>query len=240
MRPAAHRRRHGHDCRPRGRRPRLRGARLLQDRRIPARLDPRRHPGDPGTGHGQRLHRHRHRGRRRLHHGQPRAVRGGGLPHHHRRRAQRQPSRRRSSPTSAAGGGYVGVHSAADTEYDWPFYGGLVGAYFASHPPIQQATVRVEDRAHAATAHLGPTWARTDEWYNYRTNPRADRARPGHRSTRLVLRRRRWAPTTRRLVQDVPGRPVLVHRRRPHRGSPTPNPAFRRAPARRHPLRGGS
>ncbi|MFI9642471.1 ThuA domain-containing protein [Micromonospora sp. NPDC051925] len=72
-----------------------------------------------------------------------------------------------------AGGGYVGVHSAADTEYDWPFYGNLVGAWFASHPAIQQATVRVEDRAHAATAHLGQTWQRTDEWYNYRTNARS-------------------------------------------------------------------
>jgi len=72
-----------------------------------------------------------------------------------------------------AGGGYVGVHSAADTEYDWPFYGELVGAYFASHPAIQQATVRVENRAHAATAGLSPTWVRTDEWYNFRTNSRS-------------------------------------------------------------------
>ena len=36
-----------------------------------------------------------------------------------------------------AGGGYLGVHAAADTEYDWAWYGGLVGAYFASHPAIQ-------------------------------------------------------------------------------------------------------
>ncbi|GAA3684702.1 type 1 glutamine amidotransferase [Lentzea atacamensis] len=71
------------------------------------------------------------------------------------------------------GGGYVGIHSAADTEYDWPFYGELVGAYFASHPAIQQATIRTENRAHAATAHLSPAWVRTDEWYNYRTNPRS-------------------------------------------------------------------
>ncbi|GDY46453.1 hypothetical protein SANT12839_073350 [Streptomyces antimycoticus] len=71
-----------------------------------------------------------------------------------------------------AGGGYVGVHAAADTEYDWAFYGGLAGAYFQSHPAIQPATVDVEDRAHPATAHLGATWDRTDEWYNYRTNPR--------------------------------------------------------------------
>ncbi|MEV4569807.1 ThuA domain-containing protein [Nonomuraea sp. NPDC049419] len=70
------------------------------------------------------------------------------------------------------GGGYVGVHAAADTEYNWPYYGQLMGAWFSSHPAIQQATVRNEDRAHAATAHLGPAWTRTDEWYNYRTNPR--------------------------------------------------------------------
>jgi type 1 glutamine amidotransferase len=71
------------------------------------------------------------------------------------------------------GGGYVGIHSAADTEYDWPFYGQLVGAYFASHPAIQQATVRVENRAHQATQHLGSSWVRTDEWYNFRTNVRS-------------------------------------------------------------------
>ncbi|WP_433529417.1 ThuA domain-containing protein [Micromonospora sp. CA-263727] len=75
-----------------------------------------------------------------------------------------------------AGGGFVGVHAAADTEYDWPFYGNLVGAYFQSHPAIQQANVRVENRAHAATAHLPQTWTRTDEWYDYRAN-----ARPGAR-----------------------------------------------------------
>ncbi|MEV4756478.1 ThuA domain-containing protein [Micromonospora sp. NPDC049559] len=71
------------------------------------------------------------------------------------------------------GGGYVGVHAAADTEYDWPFYGELVGAWFSSHPAIQQANIKVEDRGHAATAHLPQTWTRTDEWYNYRTNPRS-------------------------------------------------------------------
>ncbi|GAA1273339.1 hypothetical protein Psi02_05000 [Planotetraspora silvatica] len=74
----------------------------------------------------------------------------------------------------ASGGGYVGVHAAADTEYDWPWYGGLVGAWFNSHPATQQAVVRVEDRANVSTSHLPPTWTRTDEWYNYRTNPRAN------------------------------------------------------------------
>jgi type 1 glutamine amidotransferase len=71
-----------------------------------------------------------------------------------------------------AGGGYLGVHAAADTEYDWAWYGGLVGAYFASHPAIQTATVRVADASHPATAGLPAAWSRSDEWYNYRTNPR--------------------------------------------------------------------
>ena len=71
-----------------------------------------------------------------------------------------------------SGGGFVGIHSAADTEYDWPFYGGLVGAYFESHPRIQPATLIVEDATDASTAHLPASWRRTDEWYNFQTNPR--------------------------------------------------------------------
>jgi type 1 glutamine amidotransferase len=71
------------------------------------------------------------------------------------------------------GGGYVGVHAAADTEYDWAWYGGCVGAYFASHPAQQTASVVVEDRTNDSTAHLPTTWSRFDEWYNYRTNPRS-------------------------------------------------------------------
>jgi type 1 glutamine amidotransferase len=70
------------------------------------------------------------------------------------------------------GGGWVGVHSASDTEYEWPFYGELVGAYFAGHPAIQPAVIHVEDRAHPAGAGLPETWARTDEWYDFRANPR--------------------------------------------------------------------
>jgi type 1 glutamine amidotransferase len=71
-----------------------------------------------------------------------------------------------------AGGGYAGIHSASDTEHDWPFYGQLVGAFFVSHPAIQQATQRVENRAFPGTSGLGQTWTRTDEWYNFQTNPR--------------------------------------------------------------------
>lgn len=71
----------------------------------------------------------------------------------------------------AAGGGWVGVHSAADTERDWPWYGRLVGAWFAGHPPVQPGTVTVADADHPATAHLPARWARTDEWYDYTAVP---------------------------------------------------------------------
>jgi type 1 glutamine amidotransferase/regulation of enolase protein 1 (concanavalin A-like superfamily) len=70
------------------------------------------------------------------------------------------------------GGGYVGVHAAADTEYGWSWYGGLVGAYFQSHPANQTARVRVTDRAHPSTRDLPAEWTRFDEWYNYAASPR--------------------------------------------------------------------
>lgn len=74
-----------------------------------------------------------------------------------------------------AGGGYAGIHAASDTEYSWPWYGNLVGAYFNNHPPgTPNATVKVEDPAHASTAGIEPRWQRTDEWYNFRTNPAAN------------------------------------------------------------------
>src|SRR5260370_19913235 len=50
-----------------------------------------------------------------------------------------------------AGNGFVGVHSAADTEYDWPWYGGLMGAYVASHPDIRPAVVHAENANHPST-----------------------------------------------------------------------------------------
>ena len=70
-----------------------------------------------------------------------------------------------------AGGGFLGIHAAADTEYDWPWYGKLVGAYFSNHPAIQVAKVEVIDRTHPATSMLPELWEREDEWYNYRAHP---------------------------------------------------------------------
>ncbi|WP_286863301.1 MULTISPECIES: ThuA domain-containing protein [Sphingobacterium] len=67
-----------------------------------------------------------------------------------------------------SGKGFVGIHAATDTEYDWPWYNGLVGAYFTSHPAVQQAKIDVLDRKHAATKHLDPVWQHKDEWYNFK------------------------------------------------------------------------
>ena len=70
------------------------------------------------------------------------------------------------------GGGYMGIHAAADTEYEWTWYGNLVGAYFAGHPAVQSGTIKVSDRVHPSTSPLPHRWERVDEWYNYDRNPR--------------------------------------------------------------------
>lgn len=67
-----------------------------------------------------------------------------------------------------AGGNWVGIHAAADTEYGWPWYNELAGAWFLSHPSHQDATVIVEEANHQSVAHLNETWNRFDEWYNYK------------------------------------------------------------------------
>ena len=69
------------------------------------------------------------------------------------------------------GGGFVGIHAAADTEYDWPWYNKLVGAYFKSHPNnpnVRKAVVNVIDKNHPSTKDVPDNWERSDEWYNYR------------------------------------------------------------------------
>ena len=71
-----------------------------------------------------------------------------------------------------AGNGFVGIHSATDTEYDWPWYGKLVGAYFVSHPEQQMATLNIVNKKTISTKHLPEVWKRKDEWYNFKNiNP---------------------------------------------------------------------
>ncbi|MFB8777752.1 ThuA domain-containing protein [Streptomyces broussonetiae] len=71
-----------------------------------------------------------------------------------------------------SGGGFVGVHAAACTEYEWPYYGDLLGARFDRHPALQPGRVLVEDGDHPATRHLSAVWEFTDEWYDFRESPR--------------------------------------------------------------------
>ena len=68
--------------------------------------------------------------------------------------------------------GWVGIHAASDSLYDWPWYGGLVGAYFRAHPSQQQAKIVVVDKTHQSTAHLPDVWERKDEWYAFRDLPK--------------------------------------------------------------------
>ena len=67
-----------------------------------------------------------------------------------------------------AGGGFVGIHSATDTEYDWIWYAKLVGGNFESHPKQQNAKLIVVDKNHPSTKHLPDVWERFDEWYNFK------------------------------------------------------------------------
>ncbi|MEO8764399.1 MAG: ThuA domain-containing protein [Ginsengibacter sp.] len=68
-----------------------------------------------------------------------------------------------------AGGGFVGIHSATDTEYDWGWYGRLVGGYFNGHPRPQQARFIIKDKDFLATKFFTDTvWQRTDELYNFK------------------------------------------------------------------------
>jgi type 1 glutamine amidotransferase len=66
-----------------------------------------------------------------------------------------------------AGNGFVGVHSATDTEHSWPWYGKLIGGYFNDHPDVQKATVHVVDHTSSATAGLPDSFEHVDEWYNF-------------------------------------------------------------------------
>ena len=66
------------------------------------------------------------------------------------------------------GKGFVGIHSATDTEYNWEWYGKLVGAYFLDHPKIQEAKIQTINKEHISTRHLEDIWEIEDEWYNFK------------------------------------------------------------------------
>lgn len=72
------------------------------------------------------------------------------------------------------GKGMVGIHAAADFEYEWPFYGKMLGGWFKSHPPSQEATVVFENFDHPAMIPFKgmKSYTTYDEWYSFKSNPR--------------------------------------------------------------------
>jgi cytochrome c len=71
-----------------------------------------------------------------------------------------------------AGGGYVGIHAATDTEYDWPWYNQLAGAWFLDHPStpsnVQKGKFIVAMKNHWATKGMPDEFERTDEFYAFK------------------------------------------------------------------------
>jgi cytochrome c len=70
-----------------------------------------------------------------------------------------------------AGGGYVGIHAATDTEYDWPWYNRLAGAYFLDHPiaprNVQNGKFYVVKR-NELTEGMPDVFERKDEFYSFK------------------------------------------------------------------------
>jgi len=69
------------------------------------------------------------------------------------------------------GGGFVGIHAATDTEYGWPYYNKLVGAWFVGHPGpknVRTGTLHVTDPKAIPTQDMPGEFVRTDEWYNFK------------------------------------------------------------------------
>ncbi|MGG7665189.1 ThuA domain-containing protein [Dyadobacter sp. BHUBP1] len=69
------------------------------------------------------------------------------------------------------GGGYAGIHAAADCEYDWNWYGTMLGTRFRNHTflpyPIPKAEIVTEPGSHPAIDGLPARWSKKDEWYNF-------------------------------------------------------------------------
>ncbi len=67
-----------------------------------------------------------------------------------------------------SGKGFIGIHSATDTFYQWPEYGKIIGGYFDHHPWHQDVVIKVEDSAHPSVKHLAPSFKIKDEIYQFK------------------------------------------------------------------------
>jgi len=72
------------------------------------------------------------------------------------------------------GGGFLGIHSAIETEPDWGFLTDIIGTRASGSSPVTDATIKVADRVHIASENLPEYWQRTDQWYNFTSNVRGN------------------------------------------------------------------
>ena len=214
------------------------GARVLEDGRLPARLDPAGIAAIQQLGTAERLRRRRDRGRRAVHRRQPRPVRRRRVPVDDRRRPQRHPA-----------GGVRALHPRRRRLRRHPRRGRhrVRLALVRQHARrATSATTRPERRPRRSTSRtrtspstqgLPARWTRTDEWYNYQgpidpavngntavadfSRAPEQRPRPRHRR-RVDLRRGRRQHHRRRppdlVVLGLRRRPHLVHGHGPHAG----------------------
>ncbi|MES2478837.1 MAG: ThuA domain-containing protein [Bacteroidota bacterium] len=65
------------------------------------------------------------------------------------------------------GGAILGIHAATDAEYDWPWYGQMLGARFKDHPAVQEAICNTILLSHPSVQGMPEQWLHVDEWYNF-------------------------------------------------------------------------
>jgi type 1 glutamine amidotransferase len=64
------------------------------------------------------------------------------------------------------GKGFLGIHAALDTNYKWPEYGEMIGAWFDQHPwGTFNAPIVVEDPDFPAVRHFPKEFVKRDEIY---------------------------------------------------------------------------
>ena len=73
-----------------------------------------------------------------------------------------------------SGKGWVGVHAASDTEYDWKWYTDMVGHMFKIHPHVQTAMVDVHDNTFPGLEGWPKRKMWTDEFYEYLDGSKKD------------------------------------------------------------------
>ncbi|MAL17805.1 MAG: Crp/Fnr family transcriptional regulator [Balneola sp.] len=66
-----------------------------------------------------------------------------------------------------SGKGFVGIHAASDTEYEWEWYTQLVGRMFEIHPANQTTRVTVLDSSFPGMERMPESYLWTDELYEF-------------------------------------------------------------------------